>query len=1314
MFGLFNKEKRALNRRIRALYEAAHVADEALARVQASEEGLALCKTLESWPWQSPSRRLAIGIFHLCKARSLMELADQNPARFGELSVEAYEESLRHLEQSDGTEWNRAMVYSSLSYADRPSGDAGTNLEQAISRLEEAIPHISPTDERELLADAYGNLSVFLAGRKQGDPTQNLKDAINAKSKMLRYVSKENEPEKWADATASLGSLYGHIEDDQASANLEKAISLIEEAISHRAPKRSSASLATMSMHLIRCYSRRREGIGASNWDRAVQIGSDTLRMLSEAGDRVSWAKVQITLAAVWADRRDGRAKDNFDNALKCIEAALTVFTEDRFPVDHARAQHLYRRLKADRIAGAKPEDVHLSLDKLRQAFQATPPDTNASDWIQLGTDLAGMLYDLRGPEREAALEEAIDIYQQVLAKMSPETHPAMWPMVMGNLANAFAVRLSGDKADNIEEAIRIQQEALLHINQSAHPHAWAYGTWLLAASYSDRLLGYPADNNEKAICLLEEALVIVDEWSYPHTRRDVLETLGTAYQDRVRGSRLSNLERAVAALEGAKRLRDKAEDIEHWVRIDQKLLGAERQLHSLREDQDLSSNASNHEQERKKADPAVFFAHLTENAEAIDPAQFPQTWFSAQLALGDAYINYPLSDTSDLEFGNFVAVMVSQIERAVETYEKTLAVVGEDKFPLHWCIAKRRISTAYELLAHFVSWRSEAFPNEAHDAGELEAASKGTKTCLERAAAAMRDVLSVNTVDRLSRLFLGDAIRLANLESQLHNWEEALKAYASAAAAADYILADSEASDVEAEQTLAELGDLAALAPIAAIECGHVHTALELAEAGRARLLAKTLSLNALFSEPAAFKELRSIQGQIRDLEARLAAPLTIDRATPLDSLMELRTELKELIDKERFSVGPDFKDIETMILDICSDGSVIVLPCQSRRGGRLLAACVTNAEVRYAVVDTPDITDLSHLYAYRSANRSRSWEQAYLRYQSDKLPEYLWRATVDATAPIIAKAFVLPLESALQQLNIEKTRHLRILPNGPIGHLPLASANGSADEEPLLEQHSISFVPSLTSLHRAHKRPSAEPLGTIAICSNPTRGPQSTGLEERAVSSFFPDNRVISVSSPDLTKQSILTALSQSRIWHFASHGRFVREDPSKSGVQLPDGEWLTMQEIVESPDLFAPDLVVLSACETGLYGLKSLPNEFVGLPNAYLQAGARGVLATLWPVKSDPTALVLSKFYECLIHQGLGPAEAIRRAQLWLKEAETDELITLLETMVDEGIAEVDEVSQVCGRLQRFQEKHAGEFGSKPFRSAAYWGGFVYYGI
>ena len=76
---------------------------------------------------------------------------------------------------------------------------------------------------------------------------------------------------------------------------------------------------------------------------------------------------------------------------------------------------------------------------------------------------------------------------------------------------------------------------------------------------------------------------------------------------------------------------------------------------------------------------------------------------------------------------------------------------------------------------------------------------------------------------------------------------------------------------------------------------------------------------------------------------------------------------------------------------------------------------------------------------------------------------------------------------------------------------------------------------------------------------------------------------------------------------------------------------------------------DLVVLSACDTAL-GREVRGEGLIGLTQGFMAAGARSLIASLWQVPDRATAELMTQLYRYMLVDGLRPAEALRKAQLW----------------------------------------------------------------
>ena len=74
---------------------------------------------------------------------------------------------------------------------------------------------------------------------------------------------------------------------------------------------------------------------------------------------------------------------------------------------------------------------------------------------------------------------------------------------------------------------------------------------------------------------------------------------------------------------------------------------------------------------------------------------------------------------------------------------------------------------------------------------------------------------------------------------------------------------------------------------------------------------------------------------------------------------------------------------------------------------------------------------------------------------------------------------------------------------------------------------------------------------------------------------------------------------------------------------------------------------DLVVLSACETGVGDINTGEGVY-GLQRAFIEAGAKAVLYTLWEIDDEATAYFMAVFYEHFMG-GVNSQEALRLTQL-----------------------------------------------------------------
>ena len=218
---------------------------------------------------------------------------------------------------------------------------------------------------------------------------------------------------------------------------------------------------------------------------------------------------------------------------------------------------------------------------------------------------------------------------------------------------------------------------------------------------------------------------------------------------------------------------------------------------------------------------------------------------------------------------------------------------------------------------------------------------------------------------------------------------------------------------------------------------------------------------------------------------------------------------------------------------------------------------------------------------------------------------------------------------------------------PVGVFAFLPLHAA--------CLDEVVSSYVTTARGLRYARSQPSPEPCAAsvplvVAVPEAPDTPPlPGANLEVSAIARAFP--RALRLEHP--TRKTVLAALPDHPVAHFACHGGVDVDEPSRSQLFLYDhaDAPLTVADI--SALRLAGGLAFLSACETALTPAK-LANEAVHITGAFQLAGDQHVVGTLWQV-SDVSAVRLARdFYAALAVSGSPGSVDVSRAAVALHHA------------------------------------------------------------
>ena len=240
-----------------------------------------------------------------------------------------------------------------------------------------------------------------------------------------------------------------------------------------------------------------------------------------------------------------------------------------------------------------------------------------------------------------------------------------------------------------------------------------------------------------------------------------------------------------------------------------------------------------------------------------------------------------------------------------------------------------------------------------------------------------------------------------------------------------------------------------------------------------------------------------------------------------------------------------------------------------------------------------------------------------------------------------------------------------LTFVPEGPLCLAPYAAFMGS-NSKYLGESFRIRVIPSLNSLKLIkdcspdyHKKSGALLVGDPCL-----REVRHCGLEleqlpcaKEEVEMIGKILKVVPLTGKKATKHEVLRRLSSVALVHIAAHGcmetgEIVLAANPKRASQIPvaDDFLLKMSDVMRVK--LRAKLVVLSCCHSGRGEIKA--EGVVGIARAFLGAGARSVLVSLWAIDDEATLEFMKSFYLHLA-EGESASESLNRAMKCLRESD-----------------------------------------------------------
>jgi CHAT domain-containing protein len=213
----------------------------------------------------------------------------------------------------------------------------------------------------------------------------------------------------------------------------------------------------------------------------------------------------------------------------------------------------------------------------------------------------------------------------------------------------------------------------------------------------------------------------------------------------------------------------------------------------------------------------------------------------------------------------------------------------------------------------------------------------------------------------------------------------------------------------------------------------------------------------------------------------------------------------------------------------------------------------------------------------------------------------------------------------------SLEGSDVVYLIPHDGLSYLPLHALRVNGDY--LIDQFPIVYAQSAElfykNLHSMDKAVGTPRVETALIAGNPTFDLQHAEEEVEWVANYF---RVRPYLGREATKVRIRSQLADKDLIHLACHGFFHSFEPLQSGLLMAGKRTLNVQDIKATK--IRADLITLSACESALTSIRTNGiSKARGLRLAFLEAGAKSVLGSLWPVADAATTLLVSQFYSAL---------------------------------------------------------------------------------
>ena len=767
----------------------------------------------------------------------------------------------------------------------------------------------------------------------------------------------------------------------------------------------------------------------------------------------------------------------------------------------------------------------------------------------------------------------------------------------------------------------------------------------LVLTSFGSVIAGFPlgdhAQNVEEAIACHQTALQVITRDTKPKQWGDTQNALAVAYCNRIKGDQAENLENAIDAFEKASQVLTREVSPEQWGKIQNNLGNAYR-------DRIWRDKAENLER--------AIAAH--QNALQVRTREVsPEKWAMTQMNLGADYRQRIEGDKAE------------NLEMAIACYQQALQVYTRQAFPKNWADVHNNLGNIHL------------------DGEQFSSAISCYRAALEIFIPADFPLFCLRT---------GTSMGYAAFQAEL--WSEAIEGYTLAIDAVETTRTWTT-SESRRQEILEEAIEVYENMVQACINAGQLEKAIEYVERSRSKRLVDLMASNDLYQSGEIFPEVKELLQQFDDLQQRIDQERSSYDADNNRELMGVGTST---VDRASFQAYNEaIATLEAEKLQVWE---------KLRRFDPVLAGEIQVTPLKFAdiqkLIDQPTTAILSfyttstdtHIFVLRQNKitlhtctgqgvetlQNGIFQNWLMPYVSDRKT---WESQINTILSELSQRLQLP---ELISKHLEGIEELIIVPHLllhqiPFAALPIVRENLTppCPPSPLLagdqsvskelgerskylgDKFLIRYTPSCQILEFCHQRGNVETFnetslqyGTVEDAEDNLPCASFEG-EQIAQLCDIPQERRL-IGSTQATCNNYRQLVQKIQVLHSCHHAQSRLDNPLESQLKLADGS-ITLGQLM-TPGWRLPNLsdVFLSCCETNL-GDPSITDDILTLSTGFLCAGARSVVSTLWAVDDLATAL-FSTFYYQQRQQGYSRPEALRQAQIKLRQLKKEELAEL----------------------------------------------------